>query len=42
MGIDPAGKIAAGIIVILAALGVSTRVQLVPIGLAVRVLGEAA
>ena len=41
MGISRASKIAAGIIFILAALNVSTPVQLVPIGLAVWVLGEA-
>lgn len=41
MGINRASKIAAGIIFILAALGVSTPVLLVPIGLAVWVLGEA-
>jgi hypothetical protein len=40
MGINRASKIAAGIIFILAALGISP-IQLVPIGLAVWVLGEA-
>jgi hypothetical protein len=41
VGINRASKIAAGIIFILAALGISTPIQLVPIGLAVWVLGEA-
>ena len=41
MGINRASKIAAGIIFILAALGISMPIQLVPIGLAVWVLGEA-
>lgn len=41
MGINRASKIAAGIIFIVAALGVASPVPLVPIGLAVWVLGEA-
>lgn len=41
MSIGRASKIAAGIVFILAAIGVATPVQLVPIGLAVWVLGEA-
>jgi len=41
MGLNRASKIAAGIIFILAALGVAAPVALVPIGLAVWVLGEA-
>ena len=41
MGIGRASKIAAGIIFILASLGIATPVLLVPIGLAVWVLGEA-
>lgn len=41
MGINRGSKIAAGIIFILAALGVSTPINLIPIGLAVWVLGEA-
>jgi hypothetical protein len=41
MGIGRASKIAAGIVFILASLGVATPVLLVPIGLAVWVLGEA-
>jgi hypothetical protein len=42
MSIGRATKIAAGILFILAGLGVGTPVALVPIGLAVWVLGEAA
>jgi hypothetical protein len=41
MGLNRASKIAAGIVFILAALGVAAPVALVPIGLAVWVLGEA-
>jgi len=41
MGISRASKIAAGIVFLLAALGVAAPVPLVPIGLAVWVLGEA-
>jgi hypothetical protein len=41
MSITRASKIAAGILFVLAALGVSTPVLLVPVGLAVWVLGEA-
>lgn len=41
MGIGRASKIAAGILFILASLGIATPVLLVPIGLAVWVLGEA-
>jgi hypothetical protein len=41
MGIGRVSKIAAGIVFILAALGVATPVLLVPVGLAVWVLGEA-
>ncbi len=41
MGIGRASKIAAGIVFILASLGVAAPVPLVPIGLAVWVLGEA-
>jgi hypothetical protein len=41
MSIGRASKIAAGILFILATLGVSTPVLLVPVGLAVWVLGEA-
>ena len=41
MGIGRASKIAAGIIFVVAALGVAAPVLLVPIGLAVWVLGEA-
>ena len=41
MAIGRASKIAAGIVFILAALGVTTPVLLVPIGLAVWVRGEA-
>jgi hypothetical protein len=41
MGIGRASKIAAGIIFIVAALGIAAPVLLVPIGLAVWVLGEA-
>jgi hypothetical protein len=41
MGIGRASKIAAGIIFVVAALGVATPVLLVPLGLAVWVLGEA-
>jgi hypothetical protein len=41
MSIGRASKIAAGILFILAALGVSVPVLLVPVGLAVWVLGEA-
>jgi len=41
MSITRASKLAAGIVFILAALGVAAPVQLVPIGLAVWVLGEA-
>jgi hypothetical protein len=41
MSITRASKIAAGILFVLAALGVATPVMLVPIGLAVWVLGEA-
>ena len=41
MGIGRASKIAAGIIFLLASLGIATPVLLVPIGLAVWVLGEA-
>ena len=40
MGIGRASKIAAGIVFIVAALGVAAPVLLVPIGLAVWVLGE--
>jgi len=41
MSIGRASKIAAGVLFVLAALGVSVPVLLVPIGLAVWVLGEA-
>jgi hypothetical protein len=41
MSIGRGSKIAAGILFVLAALGVSTSVMLVPVGLAVWVLGEA-
>ena len=41
MGIGRASKIAAGIIFVVAALGVAAPVLLVPIGLAGWVLGEA-
>ena len=41
MGIGRASKIAAGIIFVVAALGVAPPVLLVPLGLAVWVLGEA-
>jgi len=41
MGIPRASKIAAGIVFLLAALGVAAPVPLVPIGLAIWVLGEA-
>jgi hypothetical protein len=41
MSITRVTKIAAGILFILAALGLSTAVLLVPVGLAVWVLGEA-
>ncbi len=41
MGIGRASKIAAAIVFILASLGVAAPVLLVPIGLAVWVLGEA-
>jgi len=41
MGIGRASKIVAGIIFIVAALGAASPVALVPIGLAVWVLGEA-
>jgi|SoiMetStandDraft_2_1073263.scaffolds.fasta_scaffold4998972_1 hypothetical protein len=41
MGIGRASKIVAGILFIVAALGVAAPVALVPIGLAVWVLGEA-
>jgi len=41
MGIGRLSKFAAGIIFIMAALGVAAPVPLVPIGLAVWVLGEA-
>jgi hypothetical protein len=41
MGIARASKIAAGIVFILAALGVAAPAPLIPIGLAVWVLGEA-
>jgi hypothetical protein len=41
MGIGRVTKIAAGIVFILAAVGVGAPIQLVPIGLAVWVLGEA-
>ena len=41
MIIGRVSKIAAGIVFILAALGVAAPIQLVPIGLAVWVLGEA-
>ena len=41
MGIGRASKIAAGIVSIVAALGVAAPVLLVPIGLAIWVLGEA-
>jgi hypothetical protein len=41
MGIGRASKIVAGILFIVAALGVSSPVLLMPIGLAVWVLGEA-
>lgn len=40
MGIGRASKIAAGIIFLVAAFGVATPVLLVPLGLAVWVLGE--
>jgi F0F1-type ATP synthase assembly protein I len=42
MSIGRATKIVAGILFVVAALGVSTPVLLVPLGLAVWVLGEAA
>jgi hypothetical protein len=42
MSIGPATKIAAGILFILAVVGVTAPVSLVPLGLAVWVLGEAA
>jgi hypothetical protein len=41
MGIGRASKIAAGIVFIVAALGVVAPISLVPIGLAIWVLGEA-
>jgi len=41
MGVGRASKIAAGIVFIVAALGVAAPVLLVPIGLAIWVLGEA-
>jgi len=41
MGIGRASKIAAGIIFVVAARGVATPILLVPLGLAVWVLGEA-
>jgi hypothetical protein len=41
MGIGRGTKIAAGIIFVVAALGVAAPVLLVPLGLAVWVLGEA-
>jgi hypothetical protein len=41
MGIGRASKLVAGILFIVAALGVGSPVPLVPIGLAVWVLGEA-
>ena len=41
MGIGRGSKIVAGIVFIVAALGVVTPVALVPIGLAIWVLGEA-
>ena len=41
MGIGRASKIAAGIIFIVALLGVAAPIPLVPLGLAVWVLGEA-
>jgi hypothetical protein len=41
MSITRASKIAAGILFVLTALGVASPVQLLPIGLAVWVLGEA-
>ncbi|MGH6689566.1 MAG: hypothetical protein ACREF4_02655 [Gammaproteobacteria bacterium] len=41
MGISRLSKIAAGIIFVLAAIGVASPIPLVPIGLAVWVLGEA-
>lgn len=42
MSIGRITKIAAGVLFILAALGISSPVALVPIGLAAWVLGEAA
>jgi len=41
MGIGRASKIVAGIVFILASLGMPAPVPLVPIGLAIWVLGEA-
>jgi hypothetical protein len=40
MGISRASKIVAGIVFLLAALGVAVPAPLVPIGLAIWVLGE--